>query len=90
MNVVFALIALAAIFVLLGYWLRSKDIRPTWYEWLIGIVGTILLLWTIQISVDSFAEAESKAGTMALLIVGLPSLIMMAVSIILVRRRTSA
>ena len=26
-------------------WTRSKDIKLAWYEWLIGIVGLLLLLF---------------------------------------------
>ena len=36
-------------------WLRNRKIMVTWYEWLIGTLGLLLLLFTIQNVVGSFA-----------------------------------
>ncbi|PKH47985.1 zinc ribbon domain-containing protein [Dehalococcoides mccartyi] len=68
-------------------WLRSKNIKVTWYEWLIGIVGLLLLVFTIQNFAGSLAEVESTAAYMFLLVVGLPALILLAVAWQLVVRR---
>ncbi|MEA2122910.1 dehalogenase [Dehalococcoides mccartyi] len=75
--------------VLLGlFWLlRRKSIKLTWYEWVIGIIGFVLLLFTIQNYSGSFAELESKAAYMFLLITGLPSLILLAIAWQLAVRR---
>ena len=89
MWLIIGLIAGAAILGLVQ-WMRSKNISLTWYEWLIGIVGLALLLFTIQNFFGSFAELEPTAAWMFLLITGLPSLILLAVSWQLVARRQKA
>ena len=64
----------------LALWMRSKGMSMTWYEWLIGIIGVALLLFTIQNYFGSQAELEPKAANMFLLVTGLPALILLAVT----------
>lgn len=71
-------------------WLRNRNIAVKWYEWLIGSVGLLLLLFTIQNFAASLAEYESAAAYLFLLVTGLPSLILLTVAGILARRRHSA
>ena len=71
-------------------WLKGRDIRVAWYEWLIGIVGLLLLLFTIQNLVGSLAELEPTAAYMFLLVTGLPALILLVVAWQLVARRQRA
>jgi uncharacterized membrane protein len=71
-------------------WLRGKDVAVKWYEWLIGALGLVLLLFTIQNFAGSIAEIESTAANMFLLVTGLPAIILMAVSWQLVARRQRA
>jgi len=71
-------------------WLRSRDISLTWYEWLIGAVGLILLLFAIQNLFGSLAEDEITAAYMYLLITGLPGFILMALTWLLATRRRRA
>ena len=71
-------------------WLRSRNIKVTWYEWLIGAIGLLLLLFTIQNFAGSFIELESTAAYMFLLVTGLPSLILLAIAWQLVARRQRA
>lgn len=68
-------------------WLRSRAIKVTWYEWLIGAVGVLLLLFTIQNLVGSFAELEPTAAYMFLLVTGLPAIVLLAVAWQLAARR---
>jgi len=72
------------------YWTRSKNLSFTWYEWLMGIVGLLLLLFTIQNFFAGFAEWESTAAWMFLLITGLPSVILLAITWRLSSRRVKA
>ena len=67
-------------------WLRGRDIRVTWYEWLIGVIGLLLLLFTIQNFAGSFIELEPTAAWMFLLVTGLPALILLALAWQLARR----
>ena len=76
--------------MLLVMQLRNKGISLTWYEWLIGLVGLGLLLYTIQNLVGSFAEFEPNAAWLFVLVLGLPAIILMAVAGVLVLRRPRA
>ncbi len=78
--------------VALFLWLRSRGIVVTWYEWLIGALGLLLLLFTIQNFVASFAEHEPTAAWRFLLVFGVPAIILLAIACLLPwwRRRRSA
>ena len=89
MWLIVGLIVGAAVLALV-LWLRNRDIKVTWYEWLIGIVGLLLLMFTIQNFFGSQAELESDAASMFLLVTGLPALILLAVAWQLIARRQRA
>lgn len=67
--------------------IRKNNVSVRWYEWLIGILGMVLFLFTIQNFYTAFEELAPKAAWMFLLVTGLPSLILMAISWQLVARR---
>ncbi|MBF4482083.1 MAG: dehalogenase [Dehalococcoides mccartyi] len=67
--------------------MKRNNFQLTWYEWLIGIIGLALILFTIQNFFGSLDELESKAASIFLLVVGLPGLILLAVSWQLAARR---
>ena len=71
----------------LAMWMRSKGIASKWYEWVIGIIGLAFLLFAIQNFFGSGAEGESDVAGKYILIVGLPSLVLVAISGVLVWRR---
>ena len=79
MWLIIGLVAGAAVLGLI-IWMRSKDITVKWYEWLIGAIGLVLLLFTIQNFAGSLAELESMAANMFLLVTGLPAFILLAVA----------
>ena len=64
-------------------WLRRRKITVTWYEWLVGAIGLLLLLFTIQNFTASFAEHEPIAAWRFLLVFGLPSAILLAIACLL-------
>ena len=68
-------------------WLRSKTIVVKWYEWLIGVIGLLLLLFAFQNLVGTIGELYPQPAWMLLLILGLPALILMVVAWQLVARR---
>ncbi|MEQ4487266.1 MAG: dehalogenase [Dehalococcoides mccartyi] len=69
-------------------WLMKRhNFSLTWYEWLIGAVGLLMLLFTIQNYFGSLAEVEPKAANMFLLVIGLPGIILLALSWQLAARR---
>jgi uncharacterized membrane protein len=61
-------------------WLAAKKVTIKWYEWLIGIVGYLLLLVALQNWGASFNEAEPRAAWILLLIFGLPAVILLVVA----------
>jgi hypothetical protein len=89
MWLIIGLIAGAAVLGLV-LWLQSKNVSVKWYEWLIGAIGLLLLLFTIQNFAGSLAELESTAANMFLLVSGLPAVILLAVAWQLVARRQRA
>ena len=74
----------------LAFWLRGADMKVSWYEWLIGIVGLLLMFFAIQNFFGSGAEGETEAANMFLLAVGLPALVLILLSAGLAWRRRSA
>jgi len=78
---------LGAGLVALVIWLRGSSVQVKWYEWLIGIIGLLLLIFTIQNLTGSLAEFNSTAAWLFLPITGLPALILLAVAWQLVARR---
>jgi len=81
---------LGAGLVALVIWLRGSSVQVKWYEWLIGIIGLLLLIFTIQNLTGSLAEFNSTAAWLFLPITGLPALILLAVAWQLVARRQRA
>lgn len=69
--------------LVLALWLRSRKIAVRWYEWLIGLIGLILLLFTIQNFSASFAEHEEFAAWTFLWVFGLPAIILLAIACLL-------
>ena len=67
--------------------LRTRKIAVKWYEWLIGAIGLILLLFTIQNFTGSLAEHEKFAAWTFLWLSGVPSIILIGVSLFLPWRR---
>ncbi|GAI40852.1 putative reductive dehalogenase anchoring protein (rdhB) [marine sediment metagenome] len=83
-------IVLGVAMLALVLWLRGRNIKVTWYEWLIGVLGLALLLYTIQNVVGLLTEIEPTATWMFALVIGLPALILLAVAWQLVARRQRA
>lgn len=76
--------------LLLVNWMRSNNTSFTWYEWLIGAIGLLLLIAAVQNAYGSIIEDEAQAAWMFLLIFGLPALILFAVVWRLSVRRNKA
>jgi hypothetical protein len=83
-------LVIGALLIWLVSFMKSKGMAFRWYEWLIGLAGLALLLFTVQNFFGSQAELEPKAANMFLLVTGLPSLILLAITWQLVIRHKSA
>ena len=85
-GAIFAVAATALVF-----WVIKQGISVRWWEWLIGAIGLALLIFTVQNFLGSFVENEPKAAWMFWLILGLPSLIIMAIpTVLVIMRRKNA
>ncbi|BAQ35379.1 dehalogenase [Dehalococcoides sp. THU3] len=80
-------ILVGALILGLVWLMKRNNFSMTWYEWLIGAIGLLMLLFTIQNYFASLAEIEPKAAYMFLLVVGLPGLILLALAWQLAARR---
>jgi uncharacterized membrane protein len=68
-------------------WSNNRGVSIKWYDWLIGLVGLLLLLFTIQNFFGSNAELEPTAANLFLLVTGLPAIILMVIAWQLITRR---
>lgn len=62
------------------FWLITSDVKLTWYEWVLGVLGVTLILFAIQNYDASQIENEARAAGYMLVLFGLPGLILAAVA----------
>ena len=61
-------------------WDLEGPTEITWIAWLLGILTILLATFTIQTFIASFQEREPRAAWMSLLLMGVPTLIMAAIT----------
>lgn len=71
----------------LAMFLRSRNIGVKWYEWTIGSIGLLMLLFTILNFTGSLTEHENFAAWTFLWLSGLPSVILIGIALFLPWRR---
>ena len=71
----------------LAFWLQQKGIAVRWYEWLLGALGFMTAVWTVNDFFGSMAEYNETAGRTLLWILGIPALVLLALAIFLPWRR---
>ncbi|BAQ34944.1 hypothetical protein [Dehalococcoides sp. UCH007] len=69
-------------------WLRKRNTGATWYEWLMGITGIVLLLMAIQHFFGAMSELFPFAAWMGLVIIGVPAIVLLAITWQLISRRS--
>ena len=62
----------------LWWWLAQLKIKVTWYATLLSLLGLLLLVYAAHNFADFRAEHEMVAAWNALLIFGLPALVLLA------------
>ena len=77
-------IVLGAGLLLLVLWLRSRGVKLTWYEWLLGLLGFALMLFTLENYQASLRELEPTAPGMFLIVFGIPALVFILLAAFLV------
>ena len=76
-------LVLGAVILWFILWIHQRNIRVTWYEYLIGSLGLLLLLFTIQNFSAFLDEYEKVAAWNSLLVFGLPSILLIATAFFL-------
>ena len=71
-------------------WMRSRNMNLTWYEWVIGVIGLLMVLFGVQNYFGSVAEVEISAAPMYLLVIALPGLVLLVVAGLLANRSSKA
>ena len=89
MWLIVGLIAGAGVLALV-LWSNNRGVSIKWYDWVIGVIGLLLLLFTIQNFFGSNAELEPTAANLFLLVTGLPALILLVIAWQLIARRAKA
>lgn len=80
MWIVFGL-ALGAALMGLAIWTRTRGITVRWHEWLLGTLGLLLFIFTLQNYLAARAEFEPTAPGMFLLVFGLPALVLLLLAV---------
>lgn len=65
------------LFVILSR-VKAGKLSVKWYQWTLGIIALLMILFTIQNFLGFLEELEPQAGTFILLSVGLPAVILVA------------
>ncbi len=61
-------------------WMRSKGFTMRWYEWLIGVLGLLLVLFAAQNFFAVNDEFNQTAANNFLMFVGIPGIILMVLA----------
>jgi hypothetical protein len=72
-------LAIGVVLLAMAWWLRNKKVAVKWYDWVIGITGLALLMYTLS-NITSFAASENSAPLIIFLIIGLPSLVLISIA----------
>ena len=67
--------------LVLVYWISTCKIVVKWYEWLLGVIGLLLLLFMVQNILGSVREMETTAAWQFLWLIGLPAIIFTALAV---------
>jgi hypothetical protein len=73
--------------VVMAMWLRNQHFMVRWYEYFIGGLGLVLLIWTIHDFFASIAEHNEIAAWTFLWLLGVPGIVLLVVSCLLPWRR---
>ncbi len=76
-------LVLGILLLTLVLWLNGRKIVIRWYEWLLGALGAVLLLWAVNDYFASVAERNEYQGLMLLWMLGVPGLLLLGLAVFL-------
>ena len=74
---------LGAALLALIIWLHRNHIIVKWYEWFMGGLGFLLLLWAVHDFFASMAEYNEHAARTLLWMLGTPAVVLLAIAFFL-------
>ncbi|MEN8494311.1 dehalogenase [Dehalococcoides sp. THU3] len=80
-------IAITSGLFLLADWARKNNITTKWSDWVIGLIGLLILVFTAQNITGSLAEEEPVAAQWFVAVLGIPGLLVIAFAMANVWRR---
>jgi LPXTG-motif cell wall-anchored protein len=88
----FLMVILVAVIALLALWLlaSNRGIATKWWEWVIGSIAMLLIVFTVVEFFAAQAEFEALAANYILLIMGVPAIILALAAGLLVWKRNRA
>lgn len=75
---IFSGMVIGAVICYLIIKVRAGELTVKWYQWILGIVGASLLLFTIQNYFALINEYHTRAASYTWTVFGLPALVMFA------------
>jgi len=74
----------------IALWFSVKDkVTLKWYEWVLSMLTILLFAFTLQTVFGSFAEYEAQAAWMSLVFLGIPTIILVVITMRSVQTRVS-
>jgi hypothetical protein len=67
--------------------LKQKDIKMKWYEWVLGILTVSIAALMVENFVHSLAEMQVKAAWMGVSFMGVPAILLAAITVRSVQSR---
>ena len=68
-------------------WLIKSGVSVRWWEWLMGVIGVILIIVTLQHVFATFVENQPAALWPGVLTFGVPAIILLAIAGQFIARR---
>jgi phosphatidylserine synthase len=63
----------------LWFWAKNKNVSIKWWEWVLGLLGVVLVSLTVQNIMAADYEEVSRTVVPFLLVTGLPGLILLVI-----------
>jgi hypothetical protein len=81
MDLTWYLLGALSCAIVYGLYALSQQQRLKWLDWTALILGTVLILFAIAWSVGAVLEGVPRAGSMGMLLFGLPGIVITTLSL---------
>jgi len=77
-EILFYMLGVISTLIAVGIYVWNMKSRFNWTAWILLILGSFLMVFSIAWSVSSVLEGEPRAASMGLVVFGIPGLILIA------------